>query len=461
MADVIYPNSDLFSSNHAFSAIWKLTRAIKKSGWKYLSSGDGTSKDTSGVATSDLWGGAVDPSSDTYPTGLSSVNAWWNASGPVTLKIPISVAPTGTMIRGEKVTQATSAAEGELVGFDYDGSSAGHAVILPRVGTFDSTHLITGAVSGGTFTPSSALGTYIPEVVFFKSTDAINGSIYMQRVSNETENSSRFSVLAGSAGCTETVAPGGSGTGNSFPAPGSYIACGSQNGSPSHSNWFNINNNMGKAQIVAVNTTTSTGVSADGTFWILLGDVSSPTQSQFIGYLRCDNSEDADLDPFVFYKQSGSSLNGSNPATSATTGGNFTSVNFLSYNGVGGSMQFRGWRRRGFASADTFNSYNAVILVGSSEQAVLADNNSLPETIACAYTSKRLREPIVLVSQDNTNTLKGRKGSPRWLSAIQGSTTFDSFDVHQKVCIAAPSGSVGFPAILAGPFDGITSALQA
>ena len=76
MADVFFTNQALQSSNHTFSAVWKLTRAIKKAGWAYSASGDGTSKDTSGTGTSDLWGGAADPATDTYPTALDSVTAW-------------------------------------------------------------------------------------------------------------------------------------------------------------------------------------------------------------------------------------------------------------------------------------------------------------------------------------------------------------------------------------------------
>lgn len=41
-----------------FNTIWKLTRALKRAGAKYLASGNGTSKDTSGLPNSDLWGNA-------------------------------------------------------------------------------------------------------------------------------------------------------------------------------------------------------------------------------------------------------------------------------------------------------------------------------------------------------------------------------------------------------------------
>lgn len=459
MSDVIYPNFDLASSNNSFSAIWKLTRAMKKAGWTYKASGDGTSKDTTGTATSDLWGGAVDPSSDSNPIG-NTTNAWWCASGPITIKLPIIAAPTGQFIRGEKVTQATSSAEGELVGFDFDGTSSGHFVLLPRVGTFDNTHVVTGSVSGATFTPNGTLLTFIPEIVFFKSTDTLNGSIYLQRVANEIENSSRFSVLATSGGCTATVAPGGSGSGNTFPTIGSFVGLGAQNGSPSHSNWFNTTTNLGKAQIGAVNCTTSTGVSADGTFWVMVGNVSTASSCEFIGYFRCDNSEDADIDPFAWFHVSGIALNNPNARTDSTSGSSFNgATNSMLYAaGTTSAATWRGWRRRGFASADNFISYQTAILCfgTSGNSSVLSDNNANPESIACAYSTKRLREQFVLVSQDNT--LKGRKGSPRWLSIVQGGTTFDTYDAKQKVAITAFTGSS--PSILVGPYDGTTTPLQ-
>lgn len=462
MADKITANFDLASANHAFSAIWKLSRNMKAAGWTYKSSSDGSTKDTTGTATNDKWGGAVDPSSDSYPAGLTSVAAWWNASGPVTLKLPIIAAPSGTLVRGEKVTQATSAAEGELVGFDFDGVSAGHVVILPRVGTFDNTHVVTGSVSAATFTPNGTINTFIPEIVIFKnSANTTSGSIYMQRVSNEVENASRFSVLAGSAGCTATIAPAAGGTGNAFPSAGSYVACGSQlSGSITHSNWFTITSTFGKAQIVAVNNTPATGVSADGTFWILIGgDTSIATNSQFLGYFRCDNSEDGDLDPFVFFKSGSVALNNANARIDNTGGSQFgANVIFQASNSITNAKMWLGWRRRGFSSGDAFNAFTATILgFAGGATNPLTDNNGVPETIGSSYTSKRLREPIFMISQNNTN--KGRKGSPRWLSAVQGGATFDTYDAKQKVMICQVNSSQ--PGVVAGPFDGSTTPLQA
>lgn len=455
MADVQFTNFTLQSSNHAFSAIWKLTRALKKAGWTYLSSSDGTAKDTTGVAASDKWGGNADPATDTYNTALDGVAAWWNAAGPTVVKIPFTTASTGIFLRGEKITQATSLAEGEIIGYEFDGVSTGHIVVLPRVNTFDNTHVITGASSNATLTPSGTVEFFVHEIVIWKAADLLNGSIYMQRVSNQTENASRFSVIAPNA--TTIVAPGGGTGANAFPSAGSYVLNGIQNsGTITHVGWFNINLNMGRAQIVATNATPETGVSADGTWWVLLGDTSSSTQSQFLGYFRLDNSEDGDLDPFAGFKLSSTGYSNALVRVSSASGSSFSSGAIMT-GSAPSNLAWRGWRRRGFSSNDAFLPLTTAGLnYGSNSALLMTDNNANPETIAASYVSKRLREPIWIVSADNTK--KCRKGTVRWLFQVQGGTTFDTWDSRQKICIAASGTSQA--SILAGPYDGVSTPLQ-
>lgn len=458
MSDVIVANFALQSSNHAFSAIWKLSRVMKKAGWVKLASSDGTNKEVSGTASADKWGGNVDPLADAYPTGLDGVVAWIVLQGVTIIKVSMTSAPTGSFLRGEKVTQATSAAEGEIVGFDYD-SGTGHAVILPRVGTFDNSHVVTGALSGATFT-ATGIETYINEVVFTKSSNLVTGSIYVQRVSNENENASRFSVLAGSAGCTATVAPGGGGTGNAFPSAGSYVACGTQTGAPAHSNWFQVSTNLGKAQLVATNATPATGVSADGTYWAMIGDAASATQAQFLGHFRLDDTEDADLDPFACFKSTGIASNNANIRVDAS-GTSALSAAVISQ-GFGSQVNaWRGWRRRGFASADTFVPLGMACLFANplaSATLLIGDNVASPETVACSYSTKRLRERIFLVSMDNTKKI--RKGTVRHASMVQGGTTFDTADTKLKVFVM-PGATTSIGSILLDPYDGATTPLQA
>jgi hypothetical protein len=456
MSDIIVPNYALSSANNAFSAVWELTRAMKKAGWTYKASSDGSTKDTTGTAANDKWGGNVDPLADAFPSTMNTVVAWWLAQGPTTIKLGLSAAPTGTFIRGEKVTQATTAAEGEIVGFDFDSSGLiGHAVILPRTGTFNGTNVVTGAVSSATLTPTS-LRTFVREIVFFKAADTGNGSIYMQCISNEDENSSRFSVLSGAAGCTATVAPGAGGTSNALPTLGTYVACGSQiSGTPAHSPWFQVTTNLGKAQVVATNCTAATNVSADGSFWCMIGDLASATQCEIFGYFRCDDSEEGDLDPFVFLKLTGTSVGSANARTDATGSTSLAATSIIGSSS--GSISWHGWRRRGFASADAYQSCLVInSTIGGGSVNTLADNNPNPETVACSYTTKRIRERIPLMSTDNTK--KMRKGDPRWMWIIQGGTTFDTADGKLKVLITPSSPTNG--AFLVGPYDGASVPLQ-
>src|ERR1700690_201473 len=108
MADAFATNFAIPGDANFFQVIWKLTRTLKAAGWVYKCSGDGTTaKETTGVASADLWGGNANPLLDSYG-GLAHLNdsaaGWWVASGPKTVKIPLNANPTGTLLRGEIVT---------------------------------------------------------------------------------------------------------------------------------------------------------------------------------------------------------------------------------------------------------------------------------------------------------------------------------------------------------------------
>ncbi len=460
MADVQYENFALNSANNAFSGVWKLSRALKKAGATYKASSDGSAKDTTGTATNDKWGGNADPSADSYPSGLDSVAAWWNAQLVTTIKLSMTSAPTGTFIRGETVTQATSGAEGEFLGFTYDSlTTTGHAVILPRTGTFDASHVVTGGISAATFTPT-ALKTCVREVVIWKTTNTTQGSLYLQCIINEDENASRFSVLAGgAAGCTATVAPGGGGTGNSFPTAGSYILHGVS--TPTHTNWWQVSTNLGKAQIIVPNMVSSTGVSPDGSFIAIVGDTQSGTQAQMFGYFRMDDHEGGDLDPFCGFHSTSTSPTAGDARTNSPSSGNLSNTSF--FTGIGGGTHaWKGWRRRGFPSADAFTTLTGEYLFdGVSTGGALGNNTATPETEAHSYAAAppRVREKVVLVS--SINTLKVRKGSPRHIRLVQGASTFDTFDTKTRMVVALQTGANSPGSVLVGKFDGTTTPTQA
>jgi hypothetical protein len=80
---------------------------------------------------------------------------WWCASGPLTVKVPLSALPTGTPLRSEIVTQATSGATGELFGYVWDPVGlSGWAVIGPQHTPANTTLTV---VSNPTSLPQSTL----------------------------------------------------------------------------------------------------------------------------------------------------------------------------------------------------------------------------------------------------------------------------------------------------------------
>lgn len=463
MADVQIENYVLDSANNAKSAIHRLTRAIKASGARYLGSSDGSSKDTSAIATNDKWGGNANPLLDAYPSALNTVACWWAAEGVKTLMIPFTVATTGTFIRGEKITQAGSGAEGEMLGLTTLYSGQAHAVVMTRTGTFNNSGVISGAVSGATMTPNGSIRTLTMQVVFFAAANTSTGSIYIQRAIEETESASQFSSLMLSAGCTATVAPGAGGTGNSFPSSaGAYLACGTISaGVPSHSNWFNVATNLGRAQIISWNMTGAAGVTPDGSFAITIGDSSGPTVAHTVAYHRMDGGEPGDLDPFVTQKYTTIAFNAANVQLDASGTFSTTALALMTGNAPS-AIVWRGWRRRGFPSGDAFCPMTTETgAFGGGGQSVLgSDNTSNAERVACSYDPNlRVTERLTIISADGA-TKKIRKGYPRHIYLVQGATTFDTFNGLRAMIIAPTNGS-SVPSIMLDGFDGATTPQQA
>jgi hypothetical protein len=96
--------------------------------------------------------------------------AWWCASGPLTVKLPLSVIPTGTPVRGELVTQATTGAAGELFGFAWDPvGNSGWAIIGPQA-TPQSTTI--ASASNATALPTGTIN--VASTTGFGSTGYLN-----------------------------------------------------------------------------------------------------------------------------------------------------------------------------------------------------------------------------------------------------------------------------------------------
>lgn len=455
MAHVYYANQALQAANHAFSAIWKVTRGLKKAGWVYVASSDGSTKDTTGTASNDKWGGNADPSADTYPTGLDSVSAWWVAQGPTVYKVPVNTASTGTFQKGEKITQATSGAEGEIIGFMYDAGTPANSylTILTRTGTFDGTNLITGAKSGATITPNATPIAYICEAVFWKGADTVNGTLYYNRVNTGVDTS--LGSLKTSAGCTATVAPGGGGTGNTFPTTAATIR--GTGGSASHGLWLHSSTiGSPKYQIAVTDVVGTSNYSPDGTFWLVCGcpNVSATACTGF-GFFRCDDTEDGDIDPFVWDYQSNTiGTRTANAATSAadvwtSTSARYSSVVFF----------FNGWRRRSFASADAWQNYSmACLYYPAAGTNVLLDTFATVETVASSTvaTPLKVRDPVWVATRGVST--KQRKGTIRWAFFAPTGAAYDLWD--SKTLLQVHTATSSFMGYLLGPWDGTSTPTQ-
>ena len=190
----------------------------------------------------------------------------------------------------------------------------GYLVVSPRVDGsgadphgWDDANIITGSISGATVTPSTTVIEYFCEIVIWKDLNLTNGHIYYQRVDGYSESSSRYSFLATTATANGAQAPGSGGAAeNSFPSKGSFTFIGTGGGPLASSNlWTNFSpagNTQTRAQIIAVNATYSSGVSADGSVTIAIGlpTVGAGAWHGF-HFGRVDNQESGDVDPYVWY----------------------------------------------------------------------------------------------------------------------------------------------------------------
>lgn len=458
MTNAYSPNYALNSANNAFSAIWKLTRTMKAAGWSVVAVSDGVNKRTLTTGTpasnaNDYWGTNTDPLVDTYPS-FDSVAAWIVMKGPSTIKLEFTTAP-GDLLRGEAVTQTTSGATGELLGLVWDaGLSEGWAVIMPRTGTFNNSDVVTGDVSGETFTPT-AYKEYVREVMFAKSSaNTTTGTMYYICADLSAELTSLFSSLADSDGCSGGVHPAGGGSGNTFPSIGMNLK--GTAGGTSHVNWFYDSANFNTyAQAMAVNATPSSGVSADGSFWVTTSMTSAGNGQHVIGFCRVDDQEPGDIDPYVWFGTG-------NPTKTTYT--NNTTVSAISatllpftamVSSTGNSLANLAYvARGGNASRDKAAAFYWTI------SAITYNNSGIETRIAnypgvsggCPY----LRDYPMLVS--NRITEQWYKGRFRWLFICSNGNHLDTFDTKRFLVILAKSGTLN-PAIAIGPYDGTSTPL--
>lgn len=413
----------------------------------------------------------VDPLQQVFPVGtIGSALAghWICMQGPSTIKVPIGTGvPTGTFRKGENVTQATSLAEGEVIGVQVDtGGGLGYLVIMPRlngvgagVRGWSNSAVITGAISGATATPTATLLEYVRESVFVKgiaNTSGYQGHWFQQCVESVGESAQRFSVLATAGAVTASLAPGlPTGT---FPSLGSWAVCGtggSNSATTGMVSWYDVNNgttNLGVIQLMCANCIGTAGTSEDGS-WFICPGVAANQYNGWFGFQFCENSEDGDVDPYVTNGQSNFTSYAGTRTVATTLHGLFRSNWYEQF--AAASTPWRGYRRRGMSSGDAFQEFGCAML-GNASSNVGAYTPNSQERVACVPNPALtvVKDQLWVISTQSGS--KMRKGSLRWMVSIAFVTPGALYDNGRFVGIGQGLYANAFSGFAVGPWDGVT-----
>lgn len=465
---------DPTTANNSFSALWGLSRVIKAAGGIFKACGDGTTKVTTGVATDDLWGNNANPLLDTYAGAiqaqLDTRAAWWCAELPSTVKLGIGAASTGTFIRGETVTQATSGATGEFLGYVINSANnSGWVIIMPMTGTFDGTNQIVGGKSAATVTATS-YNLLRRQIVIAKNTTVTTGWIFYEALTQAeitaSSNTALFSDLAANAAnCTATVAPGNSSSGsNRWPSYGIPVV-----GTPESTGqaFFGITTGFGHAQMACTSLTPSAGVSVDGTFFVAIWDTSSSIY-RVLSLQRLDKTEPGDIDPFIV--TSVTTELATSPTTgraAATTYGSSAAGSFFGLLGISVGIPAKGYCARATGTMGSgLDVYEAFVLGGTvncgngvANQFSMSSNAAHPPKIrnhpdAAGGTSPYPIERLDVTGVTNSITMK--KGVCRNFALHPSANINATIDNLLWLVLVANNGTTN-PALIIGPLDGVTT----
>ena len=406
----------------------------------------------------------LDPTTGTR-VALDTTQCWIMMSGPSTLKVPITAAPvdgpTGfTFIRGENVSQATTGAEGEIIGFVFDADgSVGYLTVRPRIiGTGGDTHgwgtgeEITGATSGATVTQVGPTLEYRQQTVFHKEANEDAGHMYHQCIEPVGESADSFETLASAAGCTATIQPGGGGTDNTFPAI-AFTSIGNT-GSSTGDAWMwstHANVVLGNAQCIAADAIFEEDYSADGTWAMCIAvttTLSTATGGVYglRGMMLMDDGEPGDLDPWITLGGSTATLYSSTARTAANETGSSTFDPDWCSSGIQDiqtttSVYWRGWRRRGLGTDDAFITCEqaALYLVQESEFVIEEKPTTLDE-VATEPVTTIAREPVTIICAGAAMG-KTRKGNVRHLTMVQNGNPNRTYDDGKALCLHNVNGA--------------------
>jgi hypothetical protein len=218
------------ATNGANNGTWLITKFISATSVQ-IENPAAVAETTPGTATYT----ELSALTDTYPpAGVAGSGSWLILQGPSTVRIPIGTIAntTGQFIKGENVTQATSGAQGEVLGVYIDTVGGGFLVVAPRVsGTggdprgWDHTHTLTGALSGAMVTPTATVIEYVREVVFWYN-DIHSGHIFYQCVDSASESTATVASTTIAAASNGQTLPQGTifvGSTSGFPSAGTIV----------------------------------------------------------------------------------------------------------------------------------------------------------------------------------------------------------------------------------------------
>jgi hypothetical protein len=422
-----------------------------------------------------------------YNQSFSGSQYWIVLRGCNTLRMVFSGNLTGSFQRGEKVTQASTGAEGEIFAITYDPSNyVGWACIFPRVAGTDPSgphgwatgSALAGASSAATVVPTSMM-EYVTEVVF-ASVDSIDNRrrgavtswLTCCALDGGTEQNQLPSTLMSSAGCTSTLHPGGGGTGNSFPSlgmgflgiPGSSNHVWMTNSNTDQNNAFSFNTHM-----LITNAIPRANRSPDGTF-TMLTTMPSIGPYTFGGWTfqHLDDTEEGDVWPFAFMSPTGEFSgvweSGGGAGGQTTTMRNVDQIWAMVGHSDNRNRSWGTWRARGLqtggGTTDKWVGVWPARLYACSGFPGLwpyATNSADSEKVASAAVSTLVREHVVLV---NTGVgTKVRKGRPRWFALMNGGQQCGDTYANRTWIQCRDSGvnDANYGSFIVGPWDGTTS----
>lgn len=424
--------------------------------------------------------------SQTYTFGGAM---WWVCfEGMETYQICFSSEPAGTFVSGEILTQATSGATGEFLGRVWDPlTSKGWMIVMPRMGAWNATNVITGGTSGATATPT-AVHKFRRQFVYTKGSASNNwlgsGWYGIYRDSSANQLAELWSTKAAHAACTATVAPGASTTAgnrfrNSTATWGCYVTrCRNnltENGVTAlvHANGIicdtlgGASSSNGRAQVSVANIMPGATRSADGTAWVIHGYTLAAFGGALAmhGWFRIDGGEEGEPEVLVNFAHA---IPASNWASRyENENGNISATYAISYDTFRNSISLQCWYKA-YACAEGVGGQVDNIPLVSASYGALTGNQIFNDVrgMWCSRnwgsTFRSYSHPAATAPayKEPYGIHRGFWGRLRWMYAIQQGVSYQTFESRKYICVYPYSAINNYFGMMIGPWDQSSDPLQ-